>query len=229
MRASLTPTSEAKLLELRRLAAALLAKAPQTGFNRQDRNTLSKVIQETKRFFGYSSYTKMAADVGVSSRVLLNRAKRPEETPSLFYYQRTLHGLICLIDHALADGEEDVPEAIKGRHAEWLPVPVSMQSKVSLIGELVADVVVHLRTANDLSAFDDVVNPINRAQLIAILETTLAILKAPLVEVSLLKRSSRWLFRVGKVATDKGFTAAIGSLAGEASKEIIKLIMGLRH
>ena len=63
------------------------------------------------------------------------------------------------------------------------------------------------------------------AQIIAVLETALAMLKAPLVEKGLLKKAAEELSEVGKRTAKKKSEIALGKLADLAFKAIVKLVM----
>jgi hypothetical protein len=227
MRQNLTPTAEVTLLNLKRRASELLAKAPQDGFTDADCARLSKIIEETKSFFGYRSYARMATDVGVSARVLTDRAKRPRVAPSLFNYQRTLDGLIQIYAQTLAEGFPDFPDKNDSPNAQWTVVPITHRAKIAHISDLLSSVILQLRRINDDSSLSDGFNDLDKAHLIEILETALVVLKAPMVEIGLLKRSAKWLAHVGRTVGDRASMAALGAAAAESSKELIQFIMGL--
>ena len=65
---------------------------------------------------------------------------------------------------------------------------------------------------------------LERAQLITILETTLAVLKAPMVETGLLKKAGKALSRVVRKAAEKKVEEGLGSLADMASNEIADVL-----
>ena len=63
------------------------------------------------------------------------------------------------------------------------------------------------------------------AQIIAVLETALNMLKAPLVEKSLLKKAAENLSEVGRKTAQEKSEVALGKLADLAWKQIIKLAL----
>ena len=213
---------------MRTTGLRLAEKALVDGFNESDLKTLSMLINEVKRYFGYPSYAKLARDVGVSSRVLLDRAKRPLVAPLLFNYQRTLQGLIRICDEGLGEDEGSLPPSLQSLKAQWIPAPESLREKMQFVSVMLADIVVQLRGRNDGESLEELLDPVGRAQLIAALETSLEILKTPLVEVGLLGKVARWLGSLAKSSVDRGVSVAVGVLAAEGAQELIKLIAELR-
>ncbi len=227
MHTGLTPSAEIRLLDMKSRALGLLAKAAESGFGEEDCLALGDIIVSAKSFFRYSSFAKMAADVGVSTRVLSDRAKRPRIAPSLFNYQRTLSGLVRICDQVLLGLEPELPETSRPSPAEWLLVPPSLRMKTAHVSELLSSIILQLRGVNDPGALADGLEEVDKAHLISLLETTLVVLKAPMVEAGLLKRSAKWLGHLGTKAADRASMAALGALATEGAHELIKIISGL--
>lgn len=223
MRAELTPTSVQSLNEIRGSAWNLVEIALDNGFGERELKILGQLVHKTKKFFGYSSYAKLARDVGVSSRVLSDRVNRWQYPPSLFNYQRVLRGLIRICDRALDDYETGPPGA-HSSNATWVPLPMRLRKKATEIGELLAELILIIRGSNDPRAVDAMLGPIHKAQLIATLETALEVLKAPMVEVGLLTRTSRWLFGIGKRAGELGVKSAVAQLSDKVGKGLADLI-----
>ncbi len=100
---------------------------------------------------------------------------------------------------------------------EWKTVVRSseIQEKINHLIALIGDVIVHASTTNlppDQRALTD----IERAQLIAVLETALNVLKSPMIEKGLLKKASGMVKRAVAQAAEKqteiAFSAAGGAL-----------------
>jgi len=224
MSTGLTPSAEAKLLEWKSCALGLLAKAAEKGFDQRDCETLSHLLDATRSFFGYRSFARMSQDIGVSARVVADRAKRPQFTPSLFNYQRTLSGLVRVFDRALTNGNIDAGDAKIDLRAEWRPVPSSLREKMFHVSDLLATIVTQLRGINDNTFLSDGFEEVDKEYLIQLLETTLTILRAPMVEVGLLKRSARWLGHLSSKAADRVTMAALGAAASEGAHELLGVI-----
>jgi phosphoribosyl-ATP pyrophosphohydrolase len=71
---------------------------------------------------------------------------------------------------------------------------------------------------------DEVFPPELRAQLIALLETTLAQLKSPMIERSFLAKVGHWLQRLGKKLGEEAGEKVAERLANNAGDRIIDLI-----
>ncbi len=227
MGGNLSAESRRKITALRETALSLTEDALTNGFNTDDLKTLAVTIDAIRMLFGYRSYARMAKEVGVSSRVLLDRVKRYEHPPSLFNYHRTIQGLIRICDRSLNDETEGLPDSLRSARIGWFPIPEHLHGKVVLVCELLSQIAVQIRGKNEQPSIADLLDPIDKAQLMATLETVLVLLKAPLVEVSLLRRLSRWLLSVGKSAATHGTAMAIGVLADEAGSALGKLVLEL--
>jgi hypothetical protein len=68
----------------------------------------------------------------------------------------------------------------------------SIQSKIATITDLISIIISNVERSN-LPEHEQLLNSIEKKQLIAILETALEVLKAPMVEVGLLKKARQWL------------------------------------
>jgi hypothetical protein len=220
----LTPSAEATLLGWQREALTLLEKAPKDGFDENDCKKLGRIARDVRVFLGYKSIARMASDLGVSAKVLSDRMKHPIFPPSLFNYQRTLSGLVSLIDKTLFDGDHDAKTPISGAIIEWRTVPSSLREKASLLSELFTDIVRQVRAINDISTLSDGFDQADKNYVISLLETTLALLKAPMVEIGLLKRTATWLKRFSANAGEKAALTALGAVAGEGAHQLLNLI-----
>jgi len=74
------------------------------------------------------------------------------------------------------------------------------------------------------SAIVDLASEIERVQLIAVLETALAMLKAPMIEKNLLKKAASMLKRAAAKAVEKQVENAFAFAAGFAAGKITELL-----
>lgn len=91
----------------------------------------------------------------------------------------------------------------------------SLQQKIGAVSALLEDIIQAARGSNlppDMSALTD----IERAQLIAVLETALAVLRAPMAERSILKKAKGMLGGVTKRVAEKQAEQGLGAAAGTA-------------
>ncbi len=110
---------------------------------------------------------------------------------------------------------------------KWVVLPRRANAElIADISSLLDEAVYLARTTNlppDKAALSD----IERAQLVALLETTLAILKAPLVEKGLLKKVADAAKDGAASAVTKKAEFALGYALGKVGELIVKLLAGL--
>ncbi|MCQ1834862.1 hypothetical protein [Neorhizobium galegae] len=120
------------------------------------------------------------------------------------------------------------PEPIQIWTEQWIYVRRGSPAK-----EIIADVserldeAVLLAKATNLDEDQAALTDIERAQLIAILETTLAVLKSPMVEPGLLKKTARVAQEVARKAASTKAEEALGKGLEYVAKRILELIASL--
>jgi hypothetical protein len=109
--------------------------------------------------------------------------------------------------------------------AGWAPVPLVGPTKVriSQLSQLLEDIVYSMRSSN-LPSEERALSELERAQLITMLETVLQVLKAPMIERSLLQKCGEWLSRAGKRVAQRKTEETLGTLADKAGQELTDLI-----
>lgn len=120
------------------------------------------------------------------------------------------------------------PQPIQVWAEQWVYVQRGSRAKeiIAAVSELLDEAVLLAKTTNlpeDQAALTD----IERAQLIAILETTLAVLKAPMVEPGLLKKTARIAREVAEKTAKKKIEEGLGFGLGLAAKRLAELIASL--
>ncbi len=120
------------------------------------------------------------------------------------------------------------PQPIQVWAEQWVYVKRGSRAKdiIAAVSELLDEAVLLAKTTNlpeDQAALTD----IERAQLIAILETTLAVLKAPMVEPGILKKTARLAKEVAERTAKKKAEEALGSGLDVAANRILELIASL--
>jgi hypothetical protein len=131
-----------------------------------------------------------------------------------------------LLIQELADAHP--PQAIQVWTEQWVYVKRGSRTKeiIVAVSELLDEAVLLAKTTNlpeDQAALTD----IERAQLIAILETTLAVLKAPMVELGLLKKTASIAREVAEKTAKKKVEEGLGFGLGLAAKKLAELIASL--
>ncbi|TPP11995.1 hypothetical protein FJQ55_00710 [Rhizobium glycinendophyticum] len=120
------------------------------------------------------------------------------------------------------------PQPIQVWTEQWVYVKQGSRAKqiISDVSELLDEAVLLARTTNlpqDQAALTD----IERAQLIAILETALAVLRAPMVEPGLLKKTARVAKEIAVRTAKKKTEEALGTGLEHIAKRILELIASL--
>jgi hypothetical protein len=120
------------------------------------------------------------------------------------------------------------PQPIQVWTEQWVFVKQGSRAKEIIAGvsELLEEAVLRAKT-NNLPEDHAALTEIERAQLIAILETTLAMLKAPMVEPGLLKKTASVATDVAQKAAKTKVEEALGASLGYAAKKIAELLANL--
>jgi hypothetical protein len=114
----------------------------------------------------------------------------------------------------------------RGDH--WVAIRTSseMKMKIGAISALLDSIIVQTKGANE-PPDEQILTELERQQLIAILETALNVLKSPLAERGLLKKTQSILKKGAESAAEKGVQQGLGKLmegAGMRIAEVIKLL-----
>lgn len=132
-------------------------------------------------------------------------------------------------DNLIQDrADANPPQPIQVWTEQWVYVKRGSRAKeiIAAVSELLDEAVLIAKTTNlpeDQAALTD----IERAQLIAVLETTLAVLKAPMVEPGLLKKTARIAKEVAQRTAKKKAEEALGAGLDHVAQRILELIASL--
>ncbi len=103
------------------------------------------------------------------------------------------------------------------------PNNTTIKTKIILISELLDQIVKQVETTN-LPEANQALTAIEKAQLIAILQTVLSILKSPLVEQGIIAKSVSFLKKISKKTTEEKSQEALGKIADEGAELLKDLI-----
>lgn len=119
-------------------------------------------------------------------------------------------------------------ETITFRAEKWVIVDSSRetQEKIAALVILLESVILQINGAN-IPPEDQILNQVERKQLIAILETALALLNAPAVEVGLLKKLGRSLGESARKAAERQMQEGLGQVMGSAASSLRDWITSL--
>ncbi|HEX4156912.1 MAG TPA: hypothetical protein VHY79_00425 [Rhizomicrobium sp.] len=163
--------------------------------------------------------TRMAEIIGVSAHTI-SQIYLGQNRPRYQTFMRMIDGAIALCERPKTDDDlqaslnifmepsiEEVAEL-----AEWRMLHVcQLQKKISGPADVLEQVLFLCRGSNDASTLG--LTDIQKHQLVAMLETALATLKAPMVELSLLRRIGRWMQKVAGGAVTHGLATALEASA----------------
>ena len=126
---------------------------------------------------------------------------------------------------APSDQADSTPTTIRGGPAVWALIPHSntIKTKTAQLAQLLDDIIYAMRSSN-LPEEDRALSDIERAQLIAVLETAISLLKAPMVERGLMLKCSDWLKRTVARVRQRKAEETLGSLADKGVEDLGDLI-----
>lgn len=113
--------------------------------------------------------------------------------------------------------------AIKAEQWISLRETSEVKLKIAAIASLLDSIIQQVRHSN-VPPEDQLLTEIERQQLIAILETALNVLRSPMVEAGLLKRTTTTLRKAATSAAEKGVQQGLGKLMDGAGARIIELL-----
>lgn len=121
--------------------------------------------------------------------------------------------------------ENVLTKALSFQAEQWTAIKPSsnVKLKIAAVAGLL-DQIIEQATKTNLPPDQQILTEIERNQLIAILETTLHVLKSPLTEKSLLKRAREGLQRAAASAAEKGVQRGLGMLAEHGVEKLTELI-----
>lgn len=131
---------------------------------------------------------------------------------------------------AIVEASNDVLGVARGGsagEAEWVENAfLSSPEHLARVEADLTSLILHLKSSNSLSEVPEL-DALWRANLIALLETTIAVLRSPLVEPTLLNRVSRTLAAASKKVAADSSAGFFGGLAGAAAVELAKMALQL--
>jgi len=133
-----------------------------------------------------------------------------------------------LDDRFLEVANAHPPQATQIWTEQWVFVRRGSRAKeiIAAVSDLLEEAVLSAKS-NNLPEDQAALTDIERAQLIAILETTLAMLKAPMVEPGLLKKTARVAKEIAQRTVEKKAEEALGTGLENVAKRILELIASL--
>jgi len=120
------------------------------------------------------------------------------------------------------------PETFKVPGKQWATVKLTDANarKIAVIASLLADVIERV-TKSNAPPGQRLLNEIQKKELITVLETTLQMLKAPMVEKGMLDRAIDMLRTSAAKAAEKNLQEGLGKLMSAAGTKIMEFGAGL--
>ncbi len=183
---------------------------------------LSKSLKWAFEEFGLSK-AQLGRDLLFSSNVL--SSVMDGHSIRFANFLRLTNNLIAYLE-ARIENDPSMPPVFTGLRSDWRFLKSDATKKIARLSKELTELLDIVRSSNSLAMSDEVLAPELKAQLIALLETALVQLRAPIVETSLLTRIGRWLPKIGKMIGEKAGEKAIEKLASDAGEHMIDLIEG---
>ena len=206
--------------QLRVSAAALRSKVSKGAYDEDDLKVFWELVQ-TAGIVLRASNPEISERSGLGSEYFSSVA-RDRRRPKLVNMLKSLTGIVEIANERLADVERTNTsvEFLVG----WISNPLRNDSK--LADKLQADLVQlieQLKASNSLSEIKEIDEHYKKS-LIDLLETTISLLKAPLIERSLITDTGEILKKLAEKIGDHASAGFIGGLAGAAAAALLKLI-----
>jgi hypothetical protein len=111
---------------------------------------------------------------------------------------------------------------------QWIAIKEAseIKMKIGAVASILDSIIEQVRHSN-LPSANQALTELERRQLIAILETTLAVLKSPLAERGLLKKAKSALEQAAMKSVEKGAQEGLGQLMGAAGSRLHDLLAWL--
>ena len=111
------------------------------------------------------------------------------------------------------------------RAEQWVSVPRTseMQNKITTLSSILESIIQQTGRSN-LPDNEQALTPLERQQLIVILETALSLLRSPIVESGLLKKARDALTESAMSAANTGMQEGLGTLMGVAAHKVAEFI-----
>jgi len=176
----------------------------------------------------YNSFVRDRSD-RVEIERILGDANRPVATGDAQKILRDLaafHKSTAVIVPVLGRiGDNPSDDSFTVRATQWTLVrrTAANTGRIIQLTDLISDVLEHMQTSN-LSSEQRALDEIERAQLVAILATALKMLEAPMVEMSLLKKTAAMLKRAAAKALEKQVESTFAFAAGFAAGKITEYL-----
>ncbi len=200
---------------------------------------LPELFETIHELDGWRNTTYLQGQVGINGS-LLNKFLKLRGTISRSDALKVADRLIShLKSHDQAFARPDVkslPDKPKATKREpdrdatfigerWVAVRASseIKMKIGAISTLLDSIIEQTKGANQ-PPDQQILTELERQQLIAILETTLNVLRSPLVERGILKRAKSILTKGAESAAEKGVQQGLGKLMEGAGARIVELI-----
>ncbi|WP_135077390.1 hypothetical protein [Terasakiella sp. SH-1] len=204
-----------------RLSAEKLMKEISSGsYNDRQLASFWEIVWVAPRTLGVTR--QFIADQTALSTTFFTSKTHGYRKIKLTSFFRVLNTLVQISNDILGDLIDDATQ--KSGYAGWIPNPLKEDNQLANeIQNLLTQVIEQLKRSNSLSSIEEL-DTYYRHSLIELLETTITLLKAPLIETELVGNTGNTLKKFAKKISEHGSSSFAQSLAENASKYLFDLL-----
>lgn len=213
------PSAKTVLAAIEHIAASEPRRSLQAGRNYY---TLGHLPKQIEKYFGSRrifSLDQISQELGMSSSTVRGLLRGNDISENMLF---RLHNYFRFQSVAEDVGENLAEPVLQ---MKWRSTASEVvQEKISSVASSLTALLHLVETSNSLGNPNSVVGDLERRQLIAILESALAMLKAPAVNVQEASGFFGWLRRISRRGVEKGLENQIRNATEAASVEGIELL-----
>ncbi len=209
--------------KLRRDAKALRDEVSGGGYDQTDLAKFWSIIGSSARTLQISP-RELSERAGLGP-VYFQSVTKEHRSPKLHNFLRALSSVIETADERLSeiDGEKETSDV------EWRSNPLHFdEPRLETLQRELRDLIRHIKASNSLSDIPELDDEW-RKTLISLLETVIQVLKAPLIEPSILRRTSKMLMSFSAKVGGDARAAFVGALAGTAATALTQIVTSATH
>jgi hypothetical protein len=181
-----------------------------------------------------TAYGETSVRLGIAPATLSKfmKMRGPVSVVTVRAVAERLRTFVRSLDHATPEPPPAIepvairprPPALSFRGEQWVAVPrqSDVGQKIATLAAILGSIIEQVNRSN-LPDEEQALSPLEREQLIALLETALVILKSPLVEKGLLRKTGESLKNAAGKAAEKQTQEGLGKLMGTAVKKLWEL------
>ena len=173
------------------------------------------------------SYAELARTSGESTRSISRFLKQNKGGSSVAL--NLVRGMQALIQADLEPKLNDrIGDTSGSKEVKWAYAGKDAQVEISNLARSLKSLLAHIQGNNELGGVESIIGPLEKSQLIALLEAALAELKAPYVDTERVNNIANWTGKIAKKAAEKEATEVTKSVFEGVSNAGFKLLEKLK-